>query len=86
MSTPFDGQWTDLNGDTITVTSQDQVLTAQYSNGRGPFTGVAATLGVPVIYMNNTDARPTTGVMSVDGDNQILWNNATQWKKNGSGS
>ena len=85
MSTPFDGTWTDQNGDTITVTSQDQLLTAKYSNGRGPFNGVAAEVGAAVIYMNFVDDRPGTGVMGVNGNGQILWNNGTQWKQ-GAGS
>jgi hypothetical protein len=80
MSTPFDGQWTDGNGDTITITSQDAVLSAKYSNGRGPFTGVSVTVGSPVAYINFTDDAAFTGVLTTDG-NSILWSNQTTWKK-----
>ncbi|HEU4562321.1 MAG TPA: hypothetical protein VFS20_31110, partial [Longimicrobium sp.] len=63
--------------------SQDQLLTAKYSNGRGPFSGVAAEVGASVIYVDFNDARPGTGVMGINGNGLILWNNGTEWKQNG---
>jgi hypothetical protein len=90
MSTPFNGSWTDLNGTQITITSEADILTVQYANGRGPFPGVSATLGSPVIYVDFTDHRPFTGVLTVEsnregpGGNRILWSNGTVWTLNGS--
>ena len=89
MSTPFDGIWTDLNNDQITITSEADFLTLQYSNGRGPFPGVAVSVGSPVIHADFTDHRPFTGVLTVEskregaGGNTILWTNGTGWTLNG---
>lgn len=87
MSTPFDGGWTDLDGTPITVTSQADILTVRYGDGRGPFPGVALTAGSPVIYVDFTDHRPFTGVLSVEsiragaaGD-KIFWSNETVWTR-----
>lgn len=89
MSTPFDGSWTDLDSTQITVTSEADILTVRYANGRGPFTGVSATVGSPVIYVDNADARPCTGVLTTDsrrggpGGDKIFWANETVWTRNG---
>jgi hypothetical protein len=92
MSTPFDGSWTDLNGTQITITSEADVLMVQYANGRGPFTGVSVIIGSPVIYVDFTDHRPFTGVLTVESKrdpqagNKILWSNETVWSRNGASS
>ena len=89
MSTPFDGSWTDLNGTEITVTSEADILSVTYANGRGPFPGVAVNVGTPVIYVDFTDHRPFTGVLTVESKrdpvaaNKILWTNETVWTRNG---
>ena len=87
MGTPFDGTWIDQNNTTITVTSQNEILSVDYGNGRGPFTGVAATLGGPVLYVNFADVVPLAGVLTVDsrkvptGGNTIYWANSTVWNR-----
>jgi hypothetical protein len=80
MSTRFNGQWFDGNGDTITISSSADILSGTYSNGRGPFTGASADVGSPVIYMNFTDDAPFTGVLTVD-ERRILWSNHTIWQR-----
>lgn len=88
MSTPFDGSWTDMNGTQITITSEADIVTVNYGNGRGPFPGVSVTIGSPVIYVDFTDHRPFTGVLTVEsklgghGGNKILWSNETVWTRN----
>lgn len=91
MSTPFDGSWTDLNHTQITITSEADIVSVKYANGRGPFTGVAVTIGSPVIYVDFTDHRPFTGVLTVEskqgsGNDKILWSNETVWTRNTQGS
>jgi hypothetical protein len=89
MSTPFDGSWTDMSGKQITITSESDFVTVTYASGRGPFTGVAASVGFPVIYVDHTDDRPYTAVLSVQskrngpGGNKIFWNNGTVWTRQG---
>jgi hypothetical protein len=91
MSTPFDGNWTDMNGTEITITSQADILSVKYSNGRGPFHGVAVTIGSPVIYVDFTDHRSFTGVLTVESKrepvagNKILWSNETVWTRKSGG-
>ncbi|HEU0012813.1 MAG TPA: hypothetical protein VFQ45_03980 [Longimicrobium sp.] len=88
MSTPFDGSWTDLSDTRITITSEADILTVVYSNGRGPFPGVSVTIGSPVIYVDFTDERPFTGVLTVESNREpvpgskILWSNGTVWTRN----
>lgn len=86
MSQAFDGRWVDGEGTEITVTSQDDFLTVQYGNGRGPFQGIAVTVGFSVIYVSYTDTGLAwTGVLTADraGENtgKILWNNETVWRR-----
>lgn len=77
----FHGIWTDENDTRIIVTHRDAVVYATYETGdRGPFTGVALELGSPVVYVNFTDDRAFTGVMTVD-KSQILWSNSTVWTR-----
>ena len=81
MSTRFNGQWFDGNGDTITITSSADILSGKYSNGRGPFTGASTEIGSPVIYMNFSDVSEAfTGVLTIDG-RRILWSNQTVWQR-----
>ena len=92
MSTPFDGSWTDMNDTQITITSEADIVTVKYGNGRGPFPGVSVTIGSPVIYVDFTDHRPFTGVLTVEnkiggqGGNKILWSNETVWTRNAPGA
>ena len=91
MSTPFDGSWTDLKHTQITITSEGDLLTVKYANGRGPFTGISLVIGSPVIYVDFTDHRPFTGVLTVDSNHgqagqKILWSNETVWTRNATGA
>lgn len=87
MSQAFDGRWVDENGTEITITSHDDFVSVQYAGGRGPFTGVAVTIGFSVIYVDFTDDRPYTGVLTVNSKRspeygeKILWNNETVWRR-----
>jgi hypothetical protein len=82
MSTPFDGSWTDHGHQQITITSEGDIVSVKYGNGRGPFTGVSVTIGSPVIYVDFTDDRPFTGVLAQGGGGaKIMWSNETVWTR-----
>ncbi|MFM0594932.1 MULTISPECIES: hypothetical protein [Burkholderiaceae] len=76
----FAGQWIDGNNTKITITGAWDVVSVQYSGGRGPFQGYSSNLGAPVLTVNFTDDQPPkTGVLATDG--KLLWSNNTVWHR-----
>lgn len=74
----FSGTWVDEAHDRIEVTSDARILTVTFRGPRGTFTGSDLDLSNPVIYVNFSDIRPETGVLSNDG-NTIYWGAGSKW-------
>lgn len=74
----LNGQWQDEASATWVIKSEFLFLEVYSPGGRGTFIGHELDLSNTVIYVNFSDIKPETGVLSTDGST-IYWGNGTKW-------
>lgn len=80
MANSFAGVWADLKGDSIKVSEDNNIVSVQYTTGRGPFNGFEIDLNAPVINVYFTDlSESLTGVLVSGESTSIAWSNGTTW-------
>lgn len=77
--TTFGGIWIDVDGTIITIEEENNIISVEYSNGRGPFPGFEVSLYTPVISVDFRDVDvQLTGLLV---GNQIKWPNQGIWTR-----
>ena len=74
------GSWQDEASAIWTIESEAKLLKVFAVGGRGPFKGSEHDFSNAVIYVNFSDVKPETGVLS-DDKKIIYWGNGTRWTK-----